>query len=75
MKRGASSSAPLFLFSPYFPALRIADLTARRDALAAQIRSALDAAEFAGVPLDDRQSLDFIVQAAELIAESLYAAY
>ena len=48
----------------------IASLTAQRDALAAQIRTALDNAEFAGIPIDAMQAASFISQATSLLASA-----
>jgi hypothetical protein len=49
---------------------QIAGLTQRRDALAQQIRDALDDAAFAGTPLSDRQAKVWIKQAQALIAQA-----
>jgi hypothetical protein len=46
----------------------IASLTAQRDALAGQIRAALNAAAFDGVPLDEQQAKAWIGQAQTLLA-------
>jgi len=48
----------------------IADLTARRDVLAAQIRAALDGAEFANQPIDAVQAAGWIAQSQALMAGS-----
>jgi hypothetical protein len=47
---------------------QIARLTARRDALVAQIRAALNAAEFGGRPLDPTKARAWIGQANALIS-------
>ncbi len=49
---------------------QIAGLTNRRDALAEQIRDALDSAAFAGNELSDRQAKVWIKQAQALIAQA-----
>jgi hypothetical protein len=49
---------------------QIAGLTQRRDALAQQIRDALDDAAFAGTPPSDRQAKVWIKQAQALIAQA-----
>jgi hypothetical protein len=49
---------------------QIAELTRRRDALAAEIRDALDSAAFAGNELSDRQAKVWIKQAQALIAQA-----
>ncbi len=49
---------------------KIADLTARRDALAAAIRTALNAAAFQARALDERQAEAWIDQARGLLAEA-----
>jgi hypothetical protein len=49
---------------------QIAGLTTRRDALAKQIRDALDNAAFAGSALSDRQAKVWIKQAQALIAQA-----
>ena len=46
---------------------RIADLTQARDALAAQIKSQLDAAAFAGKPIDERHARYEILDAWRLV--------
>jgi len=48
----------------------IADLTAQRDALAAQVKAALDAAAFDERPLDQRQAMGWIDQAEALIQQA-----
>ncbi len=48
----------------------IASLTAQRDALAAQIRTALDNAEFAGLPIDSVQAAGFVSQAQALLTSA-----
>jgi hypothetical protein len=54
----------------------IASLTVQRDALAAQIKTALDNAEFAGIPIDATQAASLISQATTLLssADSLASA-
>jgi uncharacterized protein len=47
---------------------RLTDLTAQRDALAAQIRSALNDAAFGGASLNEQQAKSWIDQANGLIA-------
>lgn len=49
---------------------RIADLTDRRDALAERIKSGLNAAAFAGRPLDERTAKAEIARAHHLIQEA-----
>jgi len=49
---------------------KLTDITARRDALAAQIKGALDAAAFAGQKLDKRQGQIWLDQANALLAEA-----
>jgi hypothetical protein len=49
---------------------QIAELTRRRDALAEEIRDALDSAAFAGNELSDRQAKVWIKQAQALIAQA-----
>jgi hypothetical protein len=49
---------------------QIAGLTSRRDALAEEIRDALDNAAFAGTELSDRQAKVWIKQAQALIAQA-----
>jgi hypothetical protein len=49
----------------------IADLTARRDAFAAEVRAALDDAEFAGQPIDDAYAVMWIVRGECLLGEAL----
>jgi hypothetical protein len=49
---------------------RIASLTSARDALAGQIRAALDAAAFGGQLLDNQQAKSFIAQANALIDQA-----
>jgi hypothetical protein len=48
----------------------IADLTARRDAYAAEVRDALDAAEFSGQPIDDARAIAWIVRGQCLLGEA-----
>jgi hypothetical protein len=48
----------------------IANLTAQRDALASQIRAALNAAAFNGQALDEQQAKDWIDQANDLLAQA-----
>jgi hypothetical protein len=48
----------------------IQDLTTKRDALASQIKSALDAAAFDGQSLDEQQAKDWIDQAQKLIDDA-----
>jgi hypothetical protein len=45
----------------------LADLTAERDAIAAEIRTALNAAAFGREPIDERQAKAWIAEAASLI--------
>jgi hypothetical protein len=45
----------------------IGDLTTERDALASQIKAALDAAAFAGQPLDEQEAKAWITQAQSLL--------
>jgi hypothetical protein len=52
----------------------IAAATARRDALAAQIKSVLQAATFSGQALDEQQAKSLIAQADALVAEAALAA-
>jgi hypothetical protein len=49
---------------------QISDLTSRRDALAAQIRSGLNDAEFSNVKLDENQLKSWIKQSDDLIDEA-----
>jgi hypothetical protein len=49
---------------------QIADLTSQRDALAAQIRSALNAAAFQGTPISNSQAGDYVAQAKKLLDEA-----
>ncbi len=49
---------------------RISALTAARDALAGQIRAALEAAAFAGRPVNEQQAKDYIDQAEALIRQA-----
>jgi hypothetical protein len=49
---------------------RISQLTSQRDALATQIRGALDAAAFGGKALDKQQALRWIGQAKALISQA-----
>jgi len=49
---------------------QIGTLTGQRDALATQIRSALEGAAFSGKALDERQAKSFISQAQALIAQA-----
>ena len=49
---------------------KLTDITARRDALAAQIKGALDAAAFAGQKLDKRQGQIWLDQANALLVEA-----
>ena len=49
---------------------RIADLTARRDALAADIKAALDAASFGGRPIDQRSAIGMIARAEALLLQA-----
>jgi hypothetical protein len=49
---------------------KIADLTTQRDALAAQIRTALNDAQFAGQALDEQQAKGWIDQAQDLIDQA-----
>jgi hypothetical protein len=49
----------------------IADLTARRDALAAQIRTVLNVAAFGGVKVSERQVRDFVAQANILFGQAV----
>jgi hypothetical protein len=49
----------------------IADLTARRDALASQVRSALDAAAFGGTPIAERQAERWMEAAEGLLEEAV----
>jgi hypothetical protein len=49
---------------------QIAELTRRRDALAEEIRDALDSAAFAGNELSDQQAKVWIKQAQALIAQA-----
>lgn len=49
---------------------RIANLTSQRDALAGQIRSALNAAAFAGQPISNSQAGTWVDQAKQLIGEA-----
>jgi hypothetical protein len=48
----------------------IADLTARRDALAAEVRTALNAAAFAGTAIDERQAWRWIARGERLLDEA-----
>jgi len=48
----------------------ISDLTVRRDALAGEIRAALDAQEFDGASIDRRRAHRWIERAEELIEEA-----
>ena len=48
----------------------IADLTAQRDALAAQIKAALDAAAFERRALNEQQAKDWINQTQSLLGEA-----
>jgi hypothetical protein len=48
----------------------IADLTAQRDALAGQIRAALDGAAFAALAIDPMQAASWISQAQALLASA-----
>lgn len=41
---------------------RLGDLTAQRDSLAADIRTALHGAEFEGTPVDPGQAVDLLVR-------------
>ena len=49
---------------------RIASWTTRRDALAAQIKTALDAAEFSGTPVNNIQAWYLIAEGAALVVEA-----
>ena len=49
---------------------RISTLTAQRDALAAQIESVLEASEFGGQQLNDRQALSLSLQAGVLLVKA-----
>jgi hypothetical protein len=49
---------------------RIANLTSRRDALVAQIRPALNSAEFSGQPLNQQQALRWIAEAKTLLTQA-----
>jgi len=49
---------------------QISSLTDQRDALASQIKGALNAAAFGGQPLDEQQAKDWIDQANALIAQA-----
>jgi hypothetical protein len=49
---------------------RIANLTSRRDALVAQIRTALNSAEFSGQPLNQQQALRWIAEAKTLLTQA-----
>jgi hypothetical protein len=49
----------------------IATLTAQRDAYAAEVRAALDAAEFRGQPIDDVQAIVWIVRGECLLGQAL----
>jgi hypothetical protein len=49
---------------------QIASLTAKRDTLAASIRSALNAAAFAGTPISHAQVQSWISQANDLISQA-----
>jgi hypothetical protein len=48
----------------------IVSLTTRRDNLAALIRTALDAAEFASTPIDTAQAQSWISQAGQLVSDA-----
>jgi hypothetical protein len=48
----------------------IASLTSQRDTLAGEIRSALDAAAFAGTPISGSQAQSWIDQANSLISQA-----
>ena len=48
----------------------IASLTSQRDALAVQIRTALDNAEFASIPIDAMQAASWVSQAHALLASA-----
>jgi outer membrane murein-binding lipoprotein Lpp len=50
---------------------QIAELTSRRDALASQIRAALDGAAFGGVALNEGRAKGWIDQADSLIDQAV----
>src|SRR5207244_8902260 len=49
---------------------QIASYTSQRDALASQIRAALDGAAFNGTPLNEQQAKDWIDQAESLLNQA-----
>jgi hypothetical protein len=48
----------------------IASLTSQRDALAAQIKTALNAATFSGQPLANKQAGSYVSQARDLLEQA-----
>ena len=54
---------------------QIASWTAKRDALAAQIKSMLEAAEFTGEPIDEPKAFRIIVESQGLLGEASFCAF